>query len=276
MALEPFEVLYEAGGLPGYDLPDDLERLYGRLGFGETGLYSNFVSSIDGVVTLGSSPSAGSVISGRNPADRFLMGLLRACADTVLVGAGTLRATPGHHWTPQHIFPDLASSYTALRVTLGRKPDPRLVVLTSSGTIDTSHPAVASGATIITTEVGSKALAALPDSCDVIEVGKAGAVDVVRGVGELRARGDRVILTEGGPHVMGELARHGLVDDAFLTVSPVLAGRDRENRLGMVAGVEFLPDQGRWTRLLSARRHGGFLFLRYGLTAAGGPEQQRR
>ena len=220
-------------------------------------------------MTLGSNPSAGSVISGRNRADRFLMGLLRACADAVLLGAGTLRATPGHHWTPQHIFPDLAPSFAALRSTLGRKPDPRLVLLTSGGSIDTRHPAVVSGATIITTESGARSLSALPDTCDVIEVGKSGAVDVIRAIEELRSRGDRVILTEGGPHVMGELVKHGLVDEAFLTVSPVIAGRDREPRLGMVAGVEFLPEKGKWGRLLSARRQGEFLFLRYGLAAGG-------
>ena len=39
-------------------------------------------------------PSSGSAISGHDPADRFVMGLLRACADVVLIGAGTLRATP--------------------------------------------------------------------------------------------------------------------------------------------------------------------------------------
>jgi riboflavin biosynthesis pyrimidine reductase len=99
----------------------------------------------------------------------------------------------------------------------------------------------------------------------VIEVGKSGPVDIARALEELRSRGDRVILTEGGPHVMGDLVRHGLVDDAFMTVSPVFAGRDKENRLGMVAGVEFLPEKGRWGSLLSARRHGDFLFLRYGL-----------
>lgn len=245
--------------------------MYGRLGFAPTALYSNFVSSIDGVVTLGSNPSAGSVISGRNLADRFLMGLLRACADAVLLGAGTLRATPGHHWTPQHIFPELASSFAALRIALGRKPDPRLVLLTSGGSIDTRHPAVVSGATIITTESGARSLSALPDTCDVIEVGKSGPVDVVRAVEQLRSRGDRVILTEGGPHVMGDLVRHGLVDDAFMTVSPVLAGRDKENRLGMVAGVELLPEKGLWSSLLSARRHGDFLFLRYGLRSSERP-----
>jgi len=257
--------------MPGYDLPGDLAHLYGRLGFAPTALYSNFVSSIDGVITLGSNPSAGSVISGRNRADRFLMGLLRACADAVLLGAGTLRATPGHHWTPQHIFPDLAPSFAALRIAQGLKPDPRLVLLTSGGSIDTRHPAVVSGATILTTESGARALSALPDTCDVIEVGKSGAVDIVRAVQELRSRGERVILTEGGPHVVGDLVRRGLVDDAFVTVSPVIAGRDKENRLGMVAGVEFLPEKGRWGSLVSARRHGDFLFLRYGLRSSDRP-----
>jgi hypothetical protein len=93
--LSPFEVLFEAGGLPEYALPVDLKHLYGRLGFTNRVVYANFVSSIDGVVTLGAKPSAGSVISGKDQADRFLMGLLRACADAVVLGAGTLRATPG-------------------------------------------------------------------------------------------------------------------------------------------------------------------------------------
>jgi riboflavin biosynthesis pyrimidine reductase len=247
-------------------LPADLERIYGRLGFADTALYSNFVASIDGVVTLGANPSAGSLISDRNRADRFLMGLLRACADAVLLGAGTLRATPGHRWTPAHIFSDYASGFAALRTTLGRTPEPRLVLLTARGDIDFSHPAIVAGATVITTEAGRKALAPqLPASCDVVEVGETGPVDVRRAVDELRRRGHRVLLTEGGPHLMGELVKHGLVDEAFVTISPVLAGRDQEARLGMVAGAEFLPDNGAWSRLLSARRHADFVFLRYGL-----------
>ena len=54
-----------------------------------------------------------------------------------------------------------------------------------------------------------------------------------------------------------------LLDEAFLTISPVVAGRDGTPRPGMVAGAELLPGRGLWTRLLSARRHGDFLFLRY-------------
>ena len=227
-------------------------------------MYSNFVMSADGVVSLGSKPSAGSTISGRNPADRFLLALLRACADAVLLGAGTLRATPGHHWTPEHVFPDLAESFADLRLDLRRKARPRLVVLTARGHVPISHPAIVEGATIVTTALGARALERrLPDSCDVIELGERGDVDLARAVEALHARGHQTILTEGGPHVMGELVRLGLLDEAFLTVSPVLAGRDGEPRLGMIAGGELLPDRGVWTRLLSARRHGNFLFLRY-------------
>jgi riboflavin biosynthesis pyrimidine reductase len=244
-------------------MPADLEQIYGRLGFAGHALYSNFVTSLDGVVTLGSTPSAGSVISGRNQADRFLMGLLRACADAVLIGAGTLRATPGHRWTPEHIFPDLAASFAELRTRLGRQPRPRLVVVSAAGQIDTSHPAVVAGATIVTNEKGARALEGLPPSCDVIELGKSGPVDLSRALAELRSRGYEVLLTEGGPHVIGELIKNGLLDEAFITLSPVIAGRDRETRLGMVAGVEMLPARQLWSHLLSARRHGEFLFLRY-------------
>jgi len=247
-------------------MPADLERIYGRLGFADQVLYSNFVTSLDGVVTLGDKPSAGSVISGRNQADRFLMGLLRACADAVLLGAGTLRATPGHHWTAEHIYPDAAASFADLRHKLGRKSQPRLVLFTASGDVATAHPAVVAGATIVTSEAGAKKLQGrMPDTCDIIEVGKSGSVDVARAVAELRARGYDVLLTEGGPHLAGELIESGLLDEAFITISPVVAGRDVDKRLGMIAGVELLPDRPLWSTLMSARRHGNFLFLRYGL-----------
>lgn len=230
------------------------------------------MASLDGVVTLGSTPSAGSVISGRNPADRFLMGLLRACADAVLVGAGTLRATPGHLWTADHIFPALKDGFAALRRSLGRVPQPRLVLLTASGRVDVAHPAVVAGATVVTTPKGAAALRpTLPESCEVIEVGDGGGVDAARAVAALHERGYEVILTEGGPHVMGELIERSLLDEVFLTVSPVVAGRDVEKRLGMVAGVELLPANAATARLMSVRRHGDYLFLRYDLRKSASP-----
>jgi riboflavin biosynthesis pyrimidine reductase len=267
MALQPFEVLYEAD-LPAYKLPADLHHLYGKLGFASPALYSNFVTSIDGVVTLGSKPSAGSIISGKYPADRFLMGLLRACADAVVIGAGTLRATPGHLWTPAHVYPELATEFISLRSRLGRATEPQLVVITTKGDIDSSHPALVKGALVITTDEGAEVCGAkLPASCEVIAMGKRAEVDLREAVAALRARGLEVILTEGGPHLIGRLIEAGLLEDVFLTISPVVAGRDREERLGMVAGVELLPKVGVWGTLSSARRHGDYLFLRYRMPA---------
>jgi len=263
--LAPFEVLLDRD-VAGYELPAELARIYGRLGFGSRAFYANFVSSLDGVVALGSTPSAGSVISGRDPADRFLMGLLRACADAVLIGAGTLRATPGHHWTPAHVAPAYAADFAALRAKLGRQLEPRLVVVTASGAIDLQHPAVQQGATVVTTESAAKSLAArLPASCDVIGLGTGSAVDLTLAVAELRSRGHEVLLTEGGPLVTGDLIQRGLLDELFLSLSPVVAGRGATPRQGLVAGVELLPESGVWSRLLSVRVHGEFVFLRYGL-----------
>jgi riboflavin biosynthesis pyrimidine reductase len=265
MALAPFEVLYEAE-LPAYKLPFDLQQLYGRLGFAGTVVYSNFVSSVDGVVTLGSTPSAGSVISGKQPADRFLMGLLRACADAVMIGAGTLRATPGHLWTPAHVYPSLATEFTALRSNLGRSREPVLVVLTASGKLDFSHPALVRGAIVVTTAAGAKKIGhRLPPTCEVIAMGRGKSLNLGKTIAELRSRGLKVLLTEGGPHLLGQLIDEGLLDEAFLTISPVIAGRKDERRLGMVEGVELLPKRGVWSGLLSARRHGDYLFLRYRL-----------
>jgi riboflavin biosynthesis pyrimidine reductase len=265
MGLAPFEVLVE-GDTPSFELPPDLERIYGRLGFAPQVLYANFVASIDGVVALGPTPSAGSVISGRDPADRFLMGLLRACADAVVLGAATLRATPGHLWTPGHVAPAFSEPFAALRATLGRAPEPRLVLFTARGDVDLDHVAIQHGATVVTTEAQAGALRRrLPESCDVIAVGSGERVDVRSAVGELRSRGYETLLTEGGPHLTGELLRSGSLDEIFLTISPVIAGRGEQQRLGMVAGVELLPAAGAWTRLVSARRHSDYLFLRYSL-----------
>jgi riboflavin biosynthesis pyrimidine reductase len=262
--LAPFDVLFEADALPEYPLPADLKHLYGRLGLSSPVVYSNFVSSVDGVVTLGSKPSAGSVISGKYAADRFLMGLLRACADAVMIGAGTLRATPGHLWTPAHVFPELATEFTALRSALGRSAEPALVLLTASGKVDFSHPALKRGATVMTTMAGAKAIGdRLPKTCELVGMGK--VIDMGDVIRELRGRGFEVLLTEGGPHVLGELIEAHLLDEAFITVSPVVAGRGKEERFGMVEGVELLPGKGAWSKLLSARRHGDYLFLRYGL-----------
>src|SRR5437879_2487329 len=146
--------LYEEPVQPGItdDLTRPLEELYdGGLSLSKDAVYANFVSSLDGVASLGGRRGSGSAISGRDGADRFVMGLLRALADAVLVGAGTLRIEGGQPWSPGWISPDHADAYA----TLGR-PDPLLVVVTSSGDLDPDEPAL-QGSTLVVASTGGAA-----------------------------------------------------------------------------------------------------------------------
>src|SRR5215470_14748786 len=67
---------------------------YGKLGFpapppGRPWTFANFVQSIDGIASFKGSHSAGGDIS-QSAEDRWLMGLLRAHADAILMGINTL------------------------------------------------------------------------------------------------------------------------------------------------------------------------------------------
>ena len=250
-------------------MPERLAATYGgSLGFTAPCLYANFVSSVDGVVALGAEhPSAGGLISGNSAADRFLMGLLRACADTVLLGAGTLRDSPGHRWTPEHVFPAAAEEYTTLRRDLGRAASPRLALVSASGDIDVQHTGLVPGTVIFTGDAGAARLRGrLAAGVAVRSFGDASRVTMPRVVEALRDDGDRLILNEGGPSVFGQLLQARLVDDVFLTVAPSLLGRaSTEERLGVVEGTLFEPETAPKLDLRSVRRNGSHLFLRYGI-----------
>ena len=106
-------------------LPPKLSRLYGafRLPVPRSGplVFSNFVSTLDGVVSLQvKGHSGGGDISGFSGQDRMVMGLLRAAADAVIVGSGTLAADPEHLWTPQAICPELGDDYRRLSQSDGQ------------------------------------------------------------------------------------------------------------------------------------------------------------
>ena len=88
-------------------------------------MYANFVATLDGVVAIPSLPNSNEVIAGGNDADRFLMGVLRALADAVLVGAGVLRASPRGTWRAEKIYPPAADAYGELRGSLGPAPRAR-------------------------------------------------------------------------------------------------------------------------------------------------------
>ncbi|MEA2646923.1 MAG: hypothetical protein QOE92_2006 [Chloroflexota bacterium] len=261
----PFEVLVDTGDAA--DLPAAAARLYrGGLGLRPPVLYSNFVSSIDGVVATMPRESSGSVISGKYWGDRFLMAVLRAHADAVLLGAGTLNSSPGHAWTAAHVFPDMADDWTAWRAAAGLPTEPRLVVVTASGRVDVDHRAIQAGATVVTTEeAAGRVSAALPGTCEVWALGSGLEVDLPALAARMHAEGMGTVLTEGGPTLMGSLLSAGLLDEVFLTLSPLLAGRHALEQLGMVEGISLMPDHGAWSTLVSARRSEDYLFLRYRL-----------
>jgi riboflavin biosynthesis pyrimidine reductase len=265
VAVEPIDTLAGAVAEP-LPLPPELQKLYGGgLDLPQGTVYANFVSSIDGVVALGvPGLSSGGAISGKSEADRFVMGLLRACAACVVVGASTLRDDSGHLWTPSYIHPPSARLFAELREMMGLPPDPALVVVTTSGQVDPAERVFQRGALLFTTESGAARAPRLPGASEVVVLAGNDAVDAAAAVAEVRRRfGSGRILTEGGPHVIGWLLGAGLLDELFLTVSPVLAGRNGTPRAGLVAGLELLPDRGRWAHLRSVKRHGDHLFLRY-------------
>ena len=143
--MKPLERLFERDGLPVFGLPTALAATYGGdFGLTRPELYANFVSSVDGVVALASAGESGRVISGDNEPDRFTMALLRAAADAILIGAGNFRKADGDWWYPETVYPAAAKHFAELREQLGLRPHPLLVVVTASGQIDPTQPALSS------------------------------------------------------------------------------------------------------------------------------------
>ena len=268
--IRPLSLWFERDGLPHYPgLAPRLRQLYGGgIGFRPPVTVANLVASVDGVVDLGPGhPSAGSIISGHDQADRFVMALLRAAADAIVIGARTLRGTPGHLWTAERVCPWAAVELAALRRTLGRPPQPALVVVTRSGDLPIGHRALAGPAVVAVPAPAADRVRRDHPTVEVIDAGAGAGVDLVGLVGQLRARGWSTLLCEGGPLLIGQLLRDGLLDELFLTVAPVLAGRRRgRRRPGLVDGVELLPRQREDLELLAVRQHGSTLLLRYAVT----------
>ena len=267
-SLEPLLLLYEPPGLPRFELPDELRRLYGgELGLPARCLFTNFVATIDGVVAIPALPHSNKLISEGSEADRFVMGLLRACADAVLVSSGTMLAAPTTLWTAEQAYPKAATDFAELRRRLGRAARPEIAIVTASGSIDIGHPVLEAGALVLTTKRGAVKLEdRLPASSQSVVLPGDDGVDLRAAVAFLRERGNERILSEGGPTLFGSLLAADLVDELYLTISPLLAGRSHSAaRRNLVEETELLPSHRVRSRLLGTRSHGDHLFLRYGL-----------
>jgi riboflavin biosynthesis pyrimidine reductase len=278
--LAPLETLYEVDRGNELPLPADLRDVYGRLAFppheGRPYVIGNFVTSLDGVTSLQVPGRAGGgPISGFNPHDRLVMGLLRAAADAVVVGAGTLRAVEHHVWTPAYVCPAFAGAYQKLRTALGKHGPPLNVIVTARGDVDPALRVFQSGEVpvlIVTTPAGARHLRGLglPPSVQVMEGENAGRLSARSILGVVvRVRPSDLILVEGGPHLLGDFFAGQCLDEQFLTLAPQVAGRDGSPpRPGLVAGKRFAPEHPLWGTLVGVKRGGSHLFLRFAFPSA--------
>jgi riboflavin biosynthesis pyrimidine reductase len=286
LAIEPLWHAADAGGPTGAAragvesrgglLPPELARRHpGELAIAllaeRPTVIANFVSSVDGVVALGpSEPAAGGgEISGFSHADRYMMALLRALADVVIVGAGTVRVGSKHRWTAGYLQPALGGEFAAWRSELWLSAQPTTIVVTASGKLDPNHPGLSTPdvpVIIATTSAGAERLnqRPLPANMKVEAVGAADRVPAGAILDLVQRTGARLALCEGGPHLFGELLRARLIDELFLTMAPQIIGRDSSaQRLALVEGTSFGEGHGRWSRLIDVRHAGDDLFLRY-------------
>lgn len=275
--LAPLETLLGAKRGAALPLPPRLAQLYGRLRMPRSAkrprVISNFVTTLDGVVSLNEKGHAsGGPISGFNAQDRMVMGLLRAIADAVVIGAGTLSADRQHVWTAERIFPALAGDYRRLRAAMGIRQPPLMAIVSGSGRIDLDSPVFTSGETpvlILTTRAGAKLIGRqpVPRSVEVraVRSGKSGAIPARTVLDQVhRASAAKVILVEGGPRLLGEFYAERLLDEQFLTLAPQIAGRELgDRRLSLVMGRMFAPRTPLWGTLSDLRRGRSHLFLRY-------------
>jgi riboflavin biosynthesis pyrimidine reductase len=263
-------------------LPPGLRDLYdGDLQFpaGSTQrpyVIANFVNTLDGVASFQvNGHSGGSAISGSDPADAFIMGLLRASADAVIVGARTVQdVSPDDLWIPEYTYPDAKQLYADYRLKVLHKPAyPLVVVVTGSGRLELERavfrtPAVPT--VVITTPHGRdellKAGASSLGSLGIYALDAAGSgIDPLAIIYLLRSQfGVQILLHEGGPSLFGQFLEAEAVDELFLTLSPQILGRGPHTiRPGMVQGTEFLPNTAPWFQLLSLRQRADHLYLRY-------------
>ena len=263
-------------------LPQGLRELYdGDLRFRippreRPFVIGNFVSTLDGIVSYEiKGQASGSTISGADPADRFIMGLLRASADAVMVGARTVHDVSSESlWIPEYTYPDAKNLYSDYRVNMLRKPRyPLVVIVSGSGRLELGRAVFRTAGVrtvIITTPSGKDELARVGgtrldslETCVVDAVG--GTITPLAILRLLHTQfGVRMLLHEGGPTLFGQFLAADAVDELFMTLSPQCAGRNLGSiRPGLVQGVEFTPELAPWFQLVSVKQRAEYLYLRY-------------
>lgn len=203
----------------------------------------------------GSTAVRGRVGPLSDPADQELFRHLRCVADIVLVGAETVRR---EGYGPVRLPEELRRQRSAA----GRPPVPRLAVVTRSLDLDWSSPAFVAAdpaaptmvLTCTASEPSRRELAAA--AAEVVVAGEE-RVEVTLMLDQLAARGAGVVLTEGGPSLLGELLAADALDELCLTLAPLLGG-DALPVAVVPAGSGLVR-----MRLAHALVHDDSVFLRY-------------
>lgn len=218
----------------------------------------NMASSLDGKITT----RKREVFSLGSAEDRALMNELRAGADAVLIGAGTLLDED----------PPLLVSDPILQARRGRErgaPHPLNVLVSASLDLD---PAVSRFFNCASTErlvfttksaPGERARAAAQraDVC-VVPQGSRGRVDLDAMLAELSRRGIEHLLLEGGGTLNFSMLKAGFIDEICLTLCPLIIGGQSAPTTFEVAG--FLRASMRRLELSTSRiSEAGEVFLRY-------------
>ncbi|GHH95346.1 dihydrofolate reductase family protein [Streptomyces capillispiralis] len=196
------------------------------------------------------------LLSGPEDFDR--VDEVRASADAVLVGAGTLRAD-----NPRLLV--YSPARRAARVAAGRPEYPLKVAVSGSGDLD---PAArfwhTGGAKVLyTTDRGAERAHALGVAADVVPLGP--DLDWRRLLEHLHAvRGVRRLMVEGGGRIHTQLLTQGLADELQLVLAPLFVGDPDAPRL-------FGPGayQAGRLRLVETRPVGDVVLTRYEPTAPG-------
>lgn len=240
--------------------PDDAESRLTRHYAPPAGgrwLRANMISTVDGAAT-GRDGRSGSI---NGPADLRAFTVLRALADVVLVGAGTVR-TEGYR------APRTADGLVAGRRARGQGDHPALAVVTRDGDLPVELLADPRPPRVFTTAAAEgldRLRAHLPPDHLVVQEPRhgddEGRVDLRRAVATLVDSGLGRILTEGGPTLLAGLAADDLLDELCLTTSPLLVGGTAPRVLG---GPEWL-DPGRRLALTHLLHADGVLLGRWRL-----------
>jgi riboflavin biosynthesis pyrimidine reductase len=173
-------------------------------------LLLNMVASADGHTTV-EGRSRG--IRG-GPGDRELFHALRAHADAILVGTGTMRAEHYGAWIRDE-------RRWAIRREAGLGA-PIGATMTRRGDVPWDVPLFAADATVVV--YSGVDLKPPPDVQADVHVVVLEDLDPATVVADLRARGARSILCEGGATLNAALLRAGQVDELELVIAPQLVG----------------------------------------------------